>query len=154
MQILVHPKVHLKWYSKLCICVISQKRDQKRRQRAGDHVCFDEIDPFYTLFFCMLHLLLSGKTPQSCMTRRKLHLWRPPFICICENCYLSRFFSSIFTKSSNMNGNSQLCMPENCPVRNFICLLKQWRILKLQTQFSPWNFDDILPRKADIPLGN
>ena len=36
---------------KVLFYVISQKIDQKCEEKATDHVCFNEIDQFYTFFF-------------------------------------------------------------------------------------------------------
>ena len=68
MQPLVHPKLHSKLLSKLCIFAISQKLEYKFGEKTGDHVCFDGIDQFYKylfiylfMYFLHLHLLLIGK---------------------------------------------------------------------------------------------
>ena len=99
-------------------------------------------------FSCILYLLLLGKTPQPCMAGNKLCLWAPTFLFFPWNTsdylYLLKtiirviFFSNIFTESSKIKENIQPCTAGDCPLGKFICLLKLWRILKLQIQLSRW----------------
>ena len=118
-------------------------------EKAGDQVCLDGIDQFHKYSF-VLHAtsVVIGKKSQLCMAGKKLCLWRPIFIFCRWNTsvylYLLRiiirivFFSNIFIKPENINEKSQPCMTRVCSPGKFLCLLKQWRILKLQTQLSSW----------------
>ena len=47
-------------------------------------------------------------------------------------------FFLVFTKSWNINENSQPWMVRDRPLRKFICVLTKWRIVTLKTQFSTW----------------
>ena len=70
----------------------SQKSDQKFEEKAGDHVCFNEIDQCYTdfVFLHVISFVIEGKSPVI-YSRRKIVFMKPHFYLALQNFRMSGF---------------------------------------------------------------
>ena len=102
---------------KVLFYVISQKIDQKCGEKASDHVCFNEIDQFYTFFLCMVGKNSVYEAPPYFL--KILRLFQ-----LVKNYYYSWFFSNIFTNSWNIYKSKQSCMALDSLLKKFRNLLK------------------------------